>query len=51
MEIITCRNVSRLDAVMANIPLRIAVDFDGVLHDPLNVKPGYKMGIPIKGAV
>ena len=36
---------------MANIPLRIAVDFDGVLHDPLNVKPGYKMGIPIKGAV
>jgi hypothetical protein len=32
-------------------PLRLAVDFDGVCHDPENVAPGYKMGRPIPGAV
>lgn len=32
-------------------PLRLAVDFDGVCHDPKNVKPGYKLGQPIEGAV
>ena len=30
--------------------LRIAVDFDGTIHDPTNVKKGYKMGQPIKDA-
>jgi hypothetical protein len=32
------------------MPLRLAVDFDGVCHDPKNVKPGYKLGQPIAGA-
>lgn len=32
-------------------PLRLAIDLDGVLHDPTNVAPGYKMGRPIPGAV
>jgi hypothetical protein len=32
------------------IPLRLAVDFDGVCHDPTNKLPGYKLGQPIKGA-
>jgi len=31
-------------------PLRLAVDLDDVIHDPNNVKPGYKMGVPIDGA-
>ena len=31
-------------------PLRIAVDFDGVLHNPKEKKKGYKMGVPIQGA-
>jgi hypothetical protein len=31
-------------------PLRLACDFDGVCHDPSNIKPGYKMGVPIDGA-
>lgn len=35
---------------MADIPLRLAVDFDGVCHDPLKVEPGYKLGKPITGA-
>lgn len=30
--------------------MKIAVDLDGTLHDPFNVKKGYKMGQPIKGA-
>jgi hypothetical protein len=30
--------------------LRLAIDFDDVIHDPRNVKPGYKMGVPILGA-
>jgi len=30
--------------------LRIAVDFDGVIHDPFNKKKGYKLGQPIEGA-
>jgi DNA modification methylase len=30
--------------------LILAVDFDGVLHDPNNVKEGYKMGLPVAGA-
>lgn len=29
---------------------RIAIDFDGVLCDPQNVEPGFKMGNPILGA-
>ena len=29
----------------------VAVDFDGVLHDPSNRLPGYRMGQPIAGAV
>jgi beta-phosphoglucomutase-like phosphatase (HAD superfamily) len=29
---------------------RIAIDFDGTIHDPFNVKKGYKMGQPIQGA-
>lgn len=28
---------------------RIAIDFDGTIHDPFNRKPGYKMGQPIQG--
>jgi hypothetical protein len=32
------------------IPLRLAVDFDGVCHDPSNVPKGYKLGQPVKGA-
>lgn len=32
-------------------PLRIAVDFDGVLHDPSNVQKGYKLGSTIPGSV
>lgn len=31
-------------------PLRLAVDFDGVCHNPDNKLPGYKMGQPIEGA-
>jgi hypothetical protein len=30
---------------------RIAIDFDGVLHDYQNPKEGRKMGEPIKGAL
>jgi hypothetical protein len=29
---------------------RIAIDFDSTIHDPFNVKKGYKMGQPIQGA-
>lgn len=32
-------------------PLTLAVDMDGVLHDVNNKKPGYKLGVPIPGAV
>lgn len=32
-------------------PLTLAVDFDDVIHDTKNVKPGYKLGVPIDGAV
>lgn len=32
-------------------PLRLAVDFDDTIMDTHNVKPGYKLGQPIKGAV
>lgn len=32
------------------IPLRLAIDLDGVLHDPSNIKKGYKLGQPIPGA-
>lgn len=31
-------------------PLRLAIDLDGVVHDPDNVIKGYKMGVPIPGA-
>lgn len=31
--------------------MRIAVDFDGVLHDRANPLPGKRMGPPIKGAL
>lgn len=31
--------------------LTLAVDFDGVLHNPDNKKKGYRLGQPIKGAV
>lgn len=34
-----------------DVPLRLAVDFDGVLHDTTNVLPGYKLGKPIKKAI
>lgn len=30
---------------------KLAIDFDGTIHDPFNVKKGYKMGTPIPGAV
>ena len=30
--------------------MKIAIDFDDVLHNPKVVKPGYKMGTPIPGA-
>lgn len=30
-------------------PLLLAVDFDGVIHDPQNKKRGYKLGQPIEG--
>lgn len=36
---------------MSDTPLRLAVDFDFVIHDPNNVPKGYKLGQPIKGAV
>lgn len=29
----------------------LAVDFDDVLCDSRNVKPGYRMGLPVPGAV
>lgn len=29
----------------------IAIDFDETLHDRSNVKPGYKMGVPVLGAL
>lgn len=35
---------------MSDTPLRLAVDFDGVCHDPNNVMPGYKLGKPVEGA-
>jgi hypothetical protein len=31
-------------------PQRIAIDFDGTIHDPLNRLPKYKMGQPVPGA-
>ena len=31
--------------------MRVACDFDGVLHDPTNRLKGYKLGQPIEGAV
>lgn len=31
--------------------MKLAIDFDGVLHDPFNVQKGYKMGKPIPGSV
>lgn len=31
--------------------MTLAIDFDGVLHDPKRRKQGYKMGMPIVGAV
>lgn len=34
-----------------NTPLRLAVDLDGVIHDPTNIEPGYKLGKPIPGAM
>jgi hypothetical protein len=34
-----------------DIPLRLAIDFDGVLHDTKKKLPGYKLGQPIVGAV
>jgi hypothetical protein len=30
--------------------LVVCVDFDGTLHDPYNVQPGQRMGVPIAGA-
>lgn len=30
--------------------MKIALDFDGTVHDPFNVKKPYKMGQPIPGA-
>lgn len=30
--------------------MRICLDFDGVLHDPTNREPGYRMGKPVAGA-
>ncbi len=30
--------------------MKLAIDFDGTIHDPFNVKRGYKMGQPIQGA-
>ena len=35
---------------MSDTPLRVAVDFDGVIHDPNDILPGYKLGQPIKDA-
>ena len=32
------------------IPLRLAIDFDGVCHNPNDKLPGYKLGRPIPGA-
>lgn len=32
-------------------PPTLAIDFDGVLCDPMNVLPGYRMGQPCAGAV
>jgi histidinol phosphatase-like enzyme len=29
---------------------KLAIDFDGTIHDPFNVKKGYKMGQPVQGA-
>lgn len=31
-------------------PLRLAVDFDGVIHNTENIQKGYKLGTPITGA-
>jgi hypothetical protein len=31
--------------------MKIAIDFDDVIHDPHNVKKGYKMGQPVKDAI
>lgn len=30
--------------------MKIAIDFDSTIHDPYNIKDGYKMGQPIEGA-
>lgn len=32
-------------------PLRLAIDFDGVIHNPEDIEPGYKLGKPIAGAM
>lgn len=29
----------------------LAIDYDGVIMDPLNRKPGFKMGEPVEGAI
>lgn len=36
---------------MSDRKLTLAIDFDGVLHNPLDREPGYTMGKPIMGAV
>lgn len=35
---------------MAQTPLRLAIDLDGVIHDTKNKLPGYKLGQPMEGA-
>ena len=30
--------------------MTLAIDFDGVIHDPTDKAPGYKMGKPLPGA-
>lgn len=35
---------------MSDTPLRLAVDFDHVIHNPDDVEKGYKLGKPIQGA-
>lgn len=31
--------------------MTLAIDFDDTIHDTHNVRPGYKMGVPMPGAV
>lgn len=45
----TCQSVQTCQCYTSTMV--IAVDFDGTIHDPNNKNSGYRMGVPIPGAI